>query len=107
MVAKAKSSDWSGNEAACEQFVFVEVPEPSNDNHDVMSFNHDDMSLHDISSVSPDVLFVVGEYIFDFDETDPAGALIVALDGAADEAAEYEAFSSSVMFVFGDVAAEA
>lgn len=100
MVAKAKISDWAGNEAACEQFVFVEVPEPSNDNHGAVIFN-------DIGSVSPDVLFVVGEYIFDFDGTDPSAALIVALDGADSEAAEYEAFSSSVMFVFGDIAAEA
>ena len=99
MVAKAKSSDWSDNEAACEQFVFVEVPEPSNDNHDVWT-------LKNVSSVSPDVLFMVGDYIFDFDEADRAEALVVALDGAADEAAEYQAFSSSVMFVFGDFAAE-
>lgn len=105
MVAKAKSSDRSGGEIASDQFVFVEVPEPSNDNHGRGGYGFG--VSESFASVSPDVLFVVGEYIFDFDETDPADALIVALDGADSEAAEYEAFSSSVMFVFGDAAAEA
>lgn len=100
MVAKAKSSDRSSGELASDQFVFVEVPEPSNDNYGLSGSEN-------FCAVSPDVLFVVGEYIFDFDQTDPSDALIVALDGADAEAGEYAAFSSSVMFVFGDVAAEA
>ncbi len=95
MATKGKSTDLPLGDATSDQFVFVEVPPPSNDNSGAAA-------SADMSSVSPNVLFMVGEYIFDFDSTDTANALIVALDGAETDAAEYAAFSSSVMFVFGD-----
>lgn len=100
MAAKEKRADVFGGDEAADQFVFVEVPAPSNDN--VTAAAH-----RDAGSVSPNVLFMVGEYFFDTDESDAAEALIIALDGAEAEAAEYAAFSSSVMFVFGDAAADA
>lgn len=98
MATKSKNIDQPVPEPASDQFVFVEVPEPSNDNSGAAA-------RADYNSVSPNVLFVVGEYIFDFEDTSTTDALIVALDGADSDAAEYAAFSSSVMFVFGDVAA--
>lgn len=100
MAAKGKSAEFFGGDEAADQFVFVEVPAPSNDNADAVG-------RLDSGSVSPNVLFMVGEYIYDFDDSGTADALIVALDGAETEAAEYAAFSSSVMFVFGDGAFDA
>lgn len=95
MATKGKISEVISEDEAADQFVFVEVPAPSNDNSGAAAHSES-------GSVSPNVLFMVGEYIFDFEETDTSDALIVALDGADVEAAEYAAFSSSVMFVFGD-----
>lgn len=100
MASKGKMSELIESDNASDQFVFVEVPPPSNDNSGAS------LSI-DTASVSPNVLFMVGEYIFDFDESGTADALMVALDGAETEAAEFAAFSSSVMFVFGDCAIDA
>lgn len=99
MAAKGKRTEATSDAIACDQFIFVEVPAPSNDNGSAES-------IIDVGAVSPDVMFTVGDYIFDFDEADTSAALLVALDGADSEAAELAAFSSSVMFVFGDLAAE-
>lgn len=100
MATRSKTTAQPLSEPASDQFVFVEVPEPSNDNVGALA-------RADCNSVSPNVLFMVGEYIFDFEDTSTTDALIVALDGADSDAAEYAAFSSSVMFVFGDAAADA
>lgn len=100
MAAKQKSPDFFASDEAADQFVFVEVPAPSNDNAGARA-------QPDYGSVSPNVLFMVGEYIYDSDDGETADALIVALDGADAGAAEYAAFSSSVMFVFGDGAFDA
>lgn len=100
MAPKGKTTDKYSSDTASDQFVFVEVSAPSNDNADAIA-------RADYNSVSPNVLFVVGEYIFDFEDTGTADALIVALDGAESDAAEFAAFSSSVMFVFGDAAVDA
>lgn len=102
MAAKSKSSEVAYGETAADQFVFVEVPAPSNDNSGLAAGSDDD-------AIYPDVMLVVGEYIYDydFDDADPSSALMFALDGAEADAAEYAAFSSSVMFVFGDAVIEA
>lgn len=99
MATKSKKAEAATETIAYDQFIFVEVPAPSNDNG---SFG----SGADTSGISPDVMFTVGDYIFDFDDADTSQALLVALDGAESEAADYAVFSSSVMFVFGDAAAE-
>lgn len=103
MAAKSKRTETTSLAIASDQFVFVEVPAPSNDNPADAPIG----SFGDLASVAPDVLFTVGDMIFDFDDTDPSAALLVALDSAESDAAEFAAFSSSVMFVFGEVAAEA
>lgn len=99
MAPRNKSSEVLSGDGAAEQFVFVDVPAPSNDNSGALAGKED-------SIVSPDVMFVIGEYIFDFDDSDASTALMLALDGADADAAEYAAFSSSVMFVFGDAAVD-
>lgn len=104
MAAKINRVEPVGSIEAPDQFIFVEMPVPSNDN--VYGFGSVDGSKTVLATVSPDIMFTVGEFIFDLDDSDPSEALMVALDGAEAEAGEYAAFSTSVMFVFGDVAAD-
>lgn len=103
MVAKSKLNDTAGFTPSDDQFVFVEVPAPSNDNRAGMLTAGPLLSDLD-APLSSDVLFTVGDIILGLDD-DPSAALLVALDGADSQAAEYEAFSASVMFVFGDAVA--
>lgn len=106
MARKSKSTSSAPSEVGGDQFLFVDIPTPSNDNM-AGTVLMGGSALLDVGAVAGDVLFTIGDLIFDVGADNPADALIVALDGAADESAEYAAFSSSVMFVFGDSAAEA
>lgn len=81
---------------ASEQFVFMSLDAPSNDN----GFSFDNL---DLSSVSGNVVFTVGDLL---DSGDASDLMVVQGDAdARDYAAEYETFSSSVMFVFGEASA--
>ena len=109
MATKSKKAEPDVAIAAADQFIFVEVPAPSNDNVHGHALGLDNSleSGDGLGMISADVMFTVGDYIYEGDDADLSSALTVALDGAEADAGEYAAFSSSVMFVFGDMAAEA